>query len=112
MEVYPGLQNCCSLSFQRYRYTEAYQVDLKLQTVEQEFISKSSDSEEVLLRIRSASQWRARLIVSHINFLSNYKVVYFMDCCPRGGGVRLGREGKVQYCLEGSVSLCDVAYLV
>ncbi|KAE8055883.1 hypothetical protein FH972_012694 [Carpinus fangiana] len=47
---------------QRYRYTEAYQVDLKLQTVEQEFISKSSDDEEVLLRIRSASQWRARLI--------------------------------------------------
>lgn len=47
---------------QRYRYTQAYQVDLKLQTAEQEFISKNSDSEEVLLRIKSASQWRARLI--------------------------------------------------
>lgn len=69
LEVYPGLQNYRSLSFQRYRYTQAYQVDLKLQTAEQEFISKNSDSEEVLLRIKSASQWRARLIVSHINFL-------------------------------------------
>lgn len=47
---------------QRHRYAEAYQVDLKLQTVEQEFILKSPVGEEVLSRMRSASHWRARLI--------------------------------------------------
>jgi E3 ubiquitin-protein ligase HOS1 len=44
---------------QRYRYTEAYQVDVKLRTVEQEFISRSSVSDEVLSRVRSASEvWK------------------------------------------------------
>ncbi|KAG6636025.1 E3 ubiquitin-protein ligase HOS1-like [Carya illinoinensis] len=47
---------------QRYRYTEAFQVDFKLKTVEQDFISKSSVGKEVLSRIRSASHWRASLI--------------------------------------------------
>lgn len=57
------------LSFQRYRYTEAYLVDLKLKTLEQEFISNNSVGEEVLARMRSAMDWRGRLIVSCINFL-------------------------------------------
>ncbi|KAA8522197.1 hypothetical protein F0562_012870 [Nyssa sinensis] len=47
---------------QRYRYIEAYQVDCKLKTVEQDFISKNPVSEEVLFRMRSASQWRAGLV--------------------------------------------------
>lgn len=54
---------------QRYRYTEAYQVDLKLRTVEQDFISKSSVGEEVLSRMRSASHWRSRLIESCMELL-------------------------------------------
>ncbi|XP_057953334.1 E3 ubiquitin-protein ligase HOS1 isoform X2 [Malania oleifera] len=47
---------------QRYRYPEAFQVDKKLQNVEQDFISKKSVSEEVLIRMRSASHWRAGLV--------------------------------------------------
>ncbi|KAF5460151.1 hypothetical protein F2P56_020040 [Juglans regia] len=47
---------------QRYRYTEAYLVDLKLKTLEQEFISNNSVGEEVLARMRSAMDWRGRLI--------------------------------------------------
>lgn len=52
------------LSFQRYRYSEAYQVDQILQNLEQEFISKNSVSEDVLSRMKSVSRWRAGLIVS------------------------------------------------
>ncbi|KAK9927619.1 hypothetical protein M0R45_024795 [Rubus argutus] len=47
---------------QRYRYSEAYQVDQILQNMEQEFISKNSVSEEVLYRMKSVSSWRAGLI--------------------------------------------------
>ena len=36
--------------------------------MEQEFISRSSVSDEVLSRMRSASDWRGRLIVSYMNF--------------------------------------------
>ena len=49
---------------QRYRYTEAYQVDRELQTVEQDFISKGSVQEEVLTRMKSTSHWRSGLVVS------------------------------------------------
>ena len=48
----------------RYRYCEAYQVDLRLKSLEEEFIAKNSVSEEVLCRMRSVSGWRAGLIVS------------------------------------------------
>nr|XP_028956828.1 E3 ubiquitin-protein ligase HOS1 isoform X2 [Malus domestica] len=47
---------------QRYRYSEAYQVDQILKNLEEEFISKNSVSEEVLSRMRSMSRWRAGLI--------------------------------------------------
>ncbi|PON97717.1 ELYS-like domain containing protein [Trema orientale] len=47
---------------QRYRYSEAYQVDLRLKSLEQEFIAKNSVIEEVLIRMRSVSGWRAGLI--------------------------------------------------
>lgn len=63
------MTNIFVFSFQRYRYTEAYQVDLKLRTLEKEFITKSIVDEEVLSRMRSASDWRERLIVSFLNFL-------------------------------------------
>ncbi|XP_050143725.1 E3 ubiquitin-protein ligase HOS1-like isoform X3 [Malus sylvestris] len=47
---------------QRYRYSEAYQVDQILKNLEEEFISKNSVSEEVSSRMRSMSRWRAGLI--------------------------------------------------
>ncbi|XP_052209609.1 E3 ubiquitin-protein ligase HOS1 isoform X2 [Diospyros lotus] len=54
---------------QRYQYAEAYQVDRKLQSVEQDFISKISVSEEVSLRIEASSQWRAGLVEKGIELL-------------------------------------------
>ncbi|XP_059657605.1 E3 ubiquitin-protein ligase HOS1 [Cornus florida] len=54
---------------QRYRYIEAYQVDRKLQNVEQDFISKNSVSEEVLIRMESASHWRTGLVAKSIKLL-------------------------------------------
>ncbi|KAK9284920.1 hypothetical protein L1049_024101 [Liquidambar formosana] len=54
---------------QRYRYIEAYQTDHKLQSMEQEFISKNTVSEEVLLRMKSASHWRAGLVEKCIELL-------------------------------------------
>ncbi|XP_062073930.1 E3 ubiquitin-protein ligase HOS1 [Humulus lupulus] len=47
---------------QRYRYSEAYQVDLRLKILEQEIISKNSVSEEVVSRMRSVSGWREGLV--------------------------------------------------
>ncbi|XP_062027506.1 E3 ubiquitin-protein ligase HOS1 [Rosa rugosa] len=47
---------------QRYRYSEAYQVDQILKNLEQEFISKNSVCEEVLSRMKSVSGWRTGLI--------------------------------------------------
>ncbi|GMP95741.1 hypothetical protein CsSME_00044665 [Camellia sinensis var. sinensis] len=55
---------------QRYRFVEAYQVDRKLQSVEQDFISKNSVSEIVISRMRSASHWRAGLVVQEPNLTS------------------------------------------
>ncbi|XP_021631902.1 E3 ubiquitin-protein ligase HOS1 isoform X2 [Manihot esculenta] len=54
---------------QRYRYAEACQVDLKLQNMEQDFISKNSVSEEVLSRMRSISHWRTGLVAKSIELL-------------------------------------------
>lgn len=50
--------------FQRYRYVEAHQVDRKLHSLEQNFISDNSVSEEDLSKITLTSQWRAGLVVS------------------------------------------------
>ncbi|WCJ25846.1 ubiquitin-protein ligase [Euphorbia peplus] len=54
---------------QRYRFAEACQVDLKLQNMEQDFISNNSVSEEVLSRMRSASKWRSGLVAKSIELL-------------------------------------------
>ncbi|KAF5176232.1 E3 ubiquitin-protein ligase hos1 [Thalictrum thalictroides] len=53
---------------QRFRYTEAYQVDRKLQSLEQDCISKGS-TKEVVSRINSTSQWRAGLVDKCIELL-------------------------------------------
>ncbi|KAI8546644.1 hypothetical protein RHMOL_Rhmol07G0135600 [Rhododendron molle] len=54
---------------QRYRYVEAYQVDCKLQSVEQAFIAKNSVGEEVVFRMKSASHWRAGLVEKGLELL-------------------------------------------
>ncbi|KAI3997573.1 hypothetical protein MKX01_029404 [Papaver californicum] len=54
---------------QRFRYIEAYQVDQKLQSLEQDIISKASIGEEAVSRIRSISQWRAGLVDKCIDLL-------------------------------------------
>lgn len=54
--------------FQRYRYSEAYQVHTKLEKVEQDFISKGSISQEFLPRLETAIQWRSNLVVSNLNY--------------------------------------------
>ncbi|KAJ1383662.1 ELYS-like domain [Sesbania bispinosa] len=47
---------------QRYRYSEAYQVHIKLEKVEQDSISKGSISQGFLPRLEMAIQWRANLV--------------------------------------------------
>ncbi|KAG8374686.1 hypothetical protein BUALT_Bualt10G0021700 [Buddleja alternifolia] len=50
---------------QRYRYTEAYQVDCKLQTLEDDFISKNGN-DEISYKMRSTSHWRRELVVEEL----------------------------------------------
>ncbi|KAL9438849.1 hypothetical protein AB3S75_024505 [Citrus x aurantiifolia] len=57
------------LYIQRYRYAEAYQVNLKIQSVEQDFISKNRVSEEVLSRMQSQIHWRTKFIDTSIELL-------------------------------------------
>ncbi|KAK9095419.1 hypothetical protein Scep_026888 [Stephania cephalantha] len=54
---------------QRFRYIEAYQFNNKLECLEKDFISKNAGNEEVILRIRSTSQWRAGLVDQCIKLL-------------------------------------------
>ncbi|XP_031247889.1 E3 ubiquitin-protein ligase HOS1 isoform X2 [Pistacia vera] len=54
---------------QRYRYAEAYQVNLKLQSVEQDFLSRNPVSEEILSRMQSQSHWRTKFVDSCIELL-------------------------------------------
>ncbi|KAI3846281.1 hypothetical protein MKW92_026214 [Papaver armeniacum] len=54
---------------QRFRYIEAYQVDQKLQSLEQDIISKASNGDEAVSKIRSISQWRAGLVDKCIDLL-------------------------------------------
>ncbi|KAH0646817.1 hypothetical protein KY284_034701 [Solanum tuberosum] len=54
---------------QRHRYVEAYQVDQKLQSMEENFISQNSVSEEVLARIRSINHWRTCLVDKGVELL-------------------------------------------
>lgn len=53
---------------QRYRYIEAYQVDRKLQSLEEDIISKTLN-EEIVLRIRATGQRRAGLVDKCIELL-------------------------------------------
>ncbi|KAK4364456.1 hypothetical protein RND71_015814 [Anisodus tanguticus] len=54
---------------QRQRYVEAYQVDQKLRSMEESFISQNSVSEEVLARIRSINHWRTCLVDKGVELL-------------------------------------------
>lgn len=49
---------------QRYRYIQAYQVDLRLQGIEEAFLSENRIGEEVMSRMQSQSHWRKELVVS------------------------------------------------
>ncbi|CAN4127661.1 unnamed protein product [Withania somnifera] len=54
---------------QRHRYVEAYQVDQKLQSMEENFVSQNSVSEEVLARIKSINRWRTCLVDNGVKLL-------------------------------------------
>ncbi|CAH9134142.1 unnamed protein product [Cuscuta epithymum] len=54
---------------QRHRYIEAYEIDRKLQTMEDNFISQNSLSETVLTRIRSINNWRTGLARKGVELL-------------------------------------------
>ncbi|XP_022718759.1 E3 ubiquitin-protein ligase HOS1 isoform X2 [Durio zibethinus] len=54
---------------QRYRYVEAYQVNLKLWSLEKDFISTDSVNEEVLSMMESQRQWRKELVDKGIELL-------------------------------------------
>lgn len=54
---------------QRYRYVEAYQVDRKVQSFEQDFISKNPVDEDVVNRMGSIRDWRAGLVDKSIQLL-------------------------------------------
>ncbi|XP_073132938.1 E3 ubiquitin-protein ligase HOS1 isoform X3 [Henckelia pumila] len=53
---------------QRYRYTEAYQVDCKLQALEEDFISKSQE-DEITFKMKLASHWRKGLVDRGVELL-------------------------------------------
>ncbi|XP_042505328.1 E3 ubiquitin-protein ligase HOS1 [Macadamia integrifolia] len=54
---------------QRFRYVEAYQVDCRLTSLEQDFISKTSIDEGVISRIRSVGHRRGGLVNKSIELL-------------------------------------------
>ncbi|CAH8361395.1 unnamed protein product [Eruca vesicaria subsp. sativa] len=54
---------------QRYRYIQAYQVDLKLQKIEEAFVSENQIGEGVISRMRSQSLWRKELVDKAIDML-------------------------------------------
>ncbi|KAL9302239.1 E3 ubiquitin-protein ligase HOS1 [Arabidopsis thaliana] len=54
---------------QRYRYIQAYQVDLRLQKIEEAFVSDNQIGEEVMFRMRSQSHWRKELVDRAIDIL-------------------------------------------
>ncbi|XP_057520290.1 E3 ubiquitin-protein ligase HOS1 [Amaranthus tricolor] len=54
---------------QRHRYIDAYRTDREIQTVEEDFISKSYVDEAVLCRMRSSAGWRAGLVNKAVELL-------------------------------------------
>ncbi|KAH6771778.1 ubiquitin-protein ligase [Perilla frutescens var. hirtella] len=53
---------------QRYRYVEAYQVDSKLQTLEEDFILKCQN-EEISHKVNSVCHWRKKLVDQSVDLL-------------------------------------------
>ncbi|KAL3834991.1 hypothetical protein ACJIZ3_009727 [Penstemon smallii] len=53
---------------QRYRYIEAYQVDRKLETLEEDLISRNQ-SDETSYKLRSLSHWRKGLVSRSVELL-------------------------------------------
>ncbi|GJX78439.1 E3 ubiquitin protein ligase HOS1 [Tanacetum coccineum] len=54
---------------QRCRYAEAFQVDQKLQSYEQDFISNNPVDEDVVNRMKTTQHWRAGLVGKSIQLL-------------------------------------------
>ncbi|XP_022922347.1 E3 ubiquitin-protein ligase HOS1-like [Cucurbita moschata] len=54
---------------QRFRYLEAYQVNILLQKAEQGYLSENSVHEDVLSRMKSTSHWRAGLVDKFMELL-------------------------------------------
>ncbi|KAI7737079.1 hypothetical protein M8C21_008775 [Ambrosia artemisiifolia] len=54
---------------QRYRYVEAYQVDMKLKSFEQDFIEKNLVDEDVKNRMVTTQRWRAGLVDKSMQLL-------------------------------------------
>ncbi|KAK9667980.1 hypothetical protein RND81_13G025800 [Saponaria officinalis] len=54
---------------QRHRYVEAYHIHCKLQTIEEDFISKNDIDDEVLHRMRSSAHWREGLVNKSVELL-------------------------------------------
>ncbi|XP_074264768.1 E3 ubiquitin-protein ligase HOS1-like [Silene latifolia] len=54
---------------QRHRYVEAFQINCKLQTVEEDFLSKNDVDEEVLHRMRDTAHWRKGLVNKSVALL-------------------------------------------
>lgn len=63
---------------QRYRYIQAYQVDLRLQKIEEAFVSENQVGEEVLSRMQSQSHWRKELVVSTPDTFSYWFLPLFL----------------------------------
>ncbi|CAI0519708.1 unnamed protein product [Linum tenue] len=77
---------------QRYRYTEAYEIDAKLQNAEQDFLSMNSIDERVLSRMRSASHWRATLVGKSMQLLSPIQQQLVKDGLHRISDSSYGEE--------------------
>lgn len=54
---------------QRHRYVDAYHIDSKLCTLEENFLSKNNVDEVVLDRMKSAAHWRSGLVNKSIELL-------------------------------------------
>ncbi|KAG2326356.1 hypothetical protein Bca52824_009084 [Brassica carinata] len=54
---------------QRYRYIQAYQVDLRLQKIEEALLSENQIGEEAMIRMLSQSRWRKELVDKALDIL-------------------------------------------
>ncbi|CAN8316241.1 unnamed protein product [Cochlearia groenlandica] len=54
---------------QRYRYIQAYQVDLRLRKIEEAYVSENRSGEDVTSRMQSQSHWRKELVSKAIDLL-------------------------------------------